>query len=104
MSCNCVAGADADDQVLLSPGVPLTPYWKMSEKDREARKAYARERYQDPVIKDRMGRNQYMKCLRSRLIQKTQPKTFANMESSGGITVSFILVRSTIPCKISEQL
>ena len=64
------------DQV-LSPGVPLTPYWKMSEKDRESRKAYARERYQDPVIKDRMKRNQYMKCLRSGLIQRAQPKTLA---------------------------
>ena len=64
-------------QERLSPGVPLTPYWKMSEADRESRKAYARERYQDPVIKDRMKRNQYLKCLRSGLIQKAQPKTLA---------------------------
>ena len=73
MSC----ASSSEEVPVLSPGEPLTPYWKMSEADRESRKAYARMRYQDPVIKDRMKRNQYMKSLRAGLIQQPKPATLA---------------------------
>ena len=51
-------------------------YFRLSQKEREARKAYAREKYKGPsgAIQKR---KQYMKCLRSGLIQRWKESTLA---------------------------
>jgi hypothetical protein len=51
-------------------------YFRLGETEREARKAYAREKYRGPsgAIQKR---KQYMKCLRSGLIRRWKESTLA---------------------------
>ena len=67
----------------LQSAVRVSPYWRMSDEEREVRREYSRRRYQDPVIRERMKRHQYLKCLKSGLIQKPSARTL----SRHGITV-----------------
>lgn len=86
MSCvsltECVVeSCEIPGLMCFANGVPgstrLSPYWRMSESDREARKEYSRMRYKDPVIRDRMKKHHYLKCLRSGLILRPSARTLA---------------------------
>ena len=72
----CVSLAECEIPDLQST-VGVSPYWRMSDEEREVRREYSRRRYQDPVIRERMKRHQYLKCLKSGLIQKPSARTLS---------------------------
>ena len=86
---SCVSQCEIPDLLPSTSGafvagaVGVSPYWRMSDEEREVRREYSRRRYQDPVIRERMKRHQYLKCLKSGLIQKPSARTL----SRHGITV-----------------
>ena len=74
------SGAFVDVVAGAAGAVGVSPYWRMSDEEREVRREYSRRRYQDSVIRERMKRHQYLKCLKSGLIQKPSARTLSRRD------------------------